>query len=310
MAEQQTSYVGAMLKSQGNLYAGLGSCVLAAIAAIPLGMAGAVVTLVMFAAGEAVASLFVPAMPTFRAKVDQDIRQEARSKVRGHLLAEIGRLIPLYTNGEYPLTVRRDARLSVEDRTRMSNYNSIIDRIQSISNISDDKRTAVGPREVEKLHEAALDFLSLWLVRLIMDKREEAVDIDDVVSHVREIDKQLAGANASLARQLNAARKQYSDLLARHSNMAGKSTAIDASLMGIPDKIEDIYQMILSSKFSSTIGAQLDDSLSRLQLDEALEQELNSEISMEIPDNILGLARPNRSVVAAKSQAAAASLTR
>ncbi|THD01258.1 hypothetical protein B1810_20405, partial [Panacagrimonas perspica] len=76
--EDKPSYVGEMLKTQTNVTAGLAALATAAVAAIPLGLAGAAVPLVLFGGGGAIASMFVPSSQTFPNLIDRRIRATKR----------------------------------------------------------------------------------------------------------------------------------------------------------------------------------------------------------------------------------------
>jgi hypothetical protein len=299
------SYLTAMLKSQGNLYAALGACAIGAIAAIPLGLSGLLIAIVLFGVGEGVASLYVPASVGFRAKVDRDERREGRRSVREHLMTEIGQKVPVLFNG-WKIAMRGGGgQLNKDDKRRANDYNSMVERIMSLSQVAEDRKTQIGPDEIERMHEAAIDFLSLWLARLTIDARREAFDPDELKDKIEYIDKKIQSAAPLAVAQLKQARLDYQGLLDRRADMDGKSQAIDAAMLAMPDKIEEIYQMVLAAPYSSSIGPKLEDSLSRLRLEEALEQELNTEIGGISLGSLESAARP--AMVAGAAAAAAAS---
>ena len=284
---QKTSYLTEMLTSQGNLYAVLGGAAVATIAAIPFGLVGAAIPLLALGVGEVLAALVVPDMPSFRAKVDENKRRQERTNVRAQILQEIMKRIPVALSGR-SIVATRARGLSVNDEMRVVSYNNMIERIHSLSALVSDRRSQLGSREIERLHEATIDYLSLWLARQVIDSRESIVDTRAINRKIAEIDEQLrANASPAVARQLNQARRDYVEMLSRRSNMVGKTAALDAALLPMPDKIEEIYQMVIAAPYSSGIGDKLEDSLSRLRLEEALEAELSSDLSSTLPESVL-----------------------
>lgn len=286
---KKPSYLGAMLSSQENLYAILGVGAVAAVAAIPFGLVGLAIPLLALGVGETLAALVVPDLVTFRAKVDEKFRREQRAKYREHILREISSRIPIAMS-EYRLETTRARSLPAADVRRANGYNNMIERIRSLSSVASDRRTQLGSRELERLHEAAIDYLSLWLARLVIDTREQNVSTDDINREIKQLDTRLRNASPAEARQLQQARRDYVEMLSRRENMAGKGLAIDAAMLAMPDKIEEIYQMVLGAPFSSGLGDKIEDSLSRLRLEEALEQELSVDLTSQIPLSVMGMA--------------------
>lgn len=305
----KTSYLTEMLTSQGNLYAVLSGAAVATIAAIPFGIVGAAIPLLALGVGEVLAALVVPDMPSFRAKVDENKRRQERANVRSQILQELMKRIPVAPSGR-SIVATRSRALSDNDQVRVSSYNNMVERIHSLSGLVSDRRSQMGSREIERLHEATIDYLSLWLARQVIDTRESIVDTRSINKKIAEIDDQLrANTNPAAARQLQQARRDYVEMLSRRTNMVGKTAALDAALLAMPDKIEEIYQMVIAAPYSSGIGDKLEDSLSRLRLEEALEAELSSDLSATLPESVIAgafnhTAAPPAAASKAKARAA------
>lgn len=283
--EKETSYLGAMLTSQANLYAGLGAASLAVAASFPFGLVGAALPLLAFGVLEVLACLVVPDLPSFRAKVDTENRRARRAEVRNTLLGELSRRIPVGINGS-AMYVNRGSSLETADRERVRAFNRMIEQIQALSRVAEDRDSSVGPREVERMHEACLDFLSLWLARLVIASRESSADLRDIRRKLDQIDRDLATADRATAAQLRRAQAEYQGVINRRQALVGKTVAIDAALTAMPDKIEEIYQMVIASPYSKGMGGRLEDSLSRLRLAEELEQELSFDLSDTLPSGV------------------------
>jgi len=295
--KKETSYLGAMLTSQANLYAVLGTGALAVLASFPFGLVGAALPLLALGVGEVIASLVVPDLPTFRAKVDQASRRARRDDVRTTLLSELARRIPVEIDGSSLVSNRAQSislgALEPADRQRMTAFNRMIEQIQSLSVVAADRESSLGQPEIERLHDAALDFLSLWIARLEIDAREGASDLEDVRDKLAQIEKSMPDADRATATQLRRAQAEYKGILDRRGALVGKTMAIDAALTAMPDKIEEIYQMVIAAPYSKGIGDRLEDSLSRLRLADELEQELSLDLSDTLPSGVVAFGRTN-----------------
>jgi hypothetical protein len=291
MIKEETSYLKAMLTSQGNLYAVLGTVAVAVLASFPFGMVGVALPLLALGVGEVLAGLVVPDMPSFRAKVDQAKRLERRNEARATLLSELTRRIPILVRGQSIVpresggswwsSSKPDA--SNADLQRIAAFNRMNEQIQALSNVANDRTSSLGKTEIERLNDATLDFLSLWLARLQIDARESASDMRDINNKLEQIEKSLPNADRATAAQLRRAQAEYQGILERRSALAGKTMAIDAALIAMPDKIEEVYQMVIAAPYSKGIGGRLEDSLSRLRLADELEQELSLSLSDTLP---------------------------
>jgi hypothetical protein len=293
--KKETSYLGAMLTSQANLNIVLGVGALAVLASFPFGLVGAALPLLALGVGEVIAGLVVPDLPTFRAKVDRAQRRARREEVRATLLSELVRRIPVEIRGSSLIPFRApegSARrsqapsLDADDRQRMTAFNRMSDQIEALAGVARDRDSSLGEPEIERLLDAALDYLSLWLARLQIDEREGTSDLRDIRAKLAQIEKSLPDADRATAAQLRRAQAEYQGILDRRGALVGKSMAIDAALATMPDKIEEIYQMIIAAPYSKGMGDRLEDSLSRLRLADELEQELSLNLSDTLPSGI------------------------
>jgi hypothetical protein len=278
-----------MLTSQANLYAGLSSIACGALLSLPYGLGIGLAPILLYLAGGAIASLYLPASITFRAKVDADHRRQQREKAQVHLLREIRQRTPYlaWENNE-SISVelnksRRDSKNAASTPTLYSNYRfayqRMLERVHSLRMIAKDRKTQLSVSDVERLEDATLDFLCLWLGLLVIDDRDSAINVNDVEQKINNIDQELDDTTEGAPqRQLKHARAEYTALLGRHRVMLSKRHAIEAAMLGMPDQVEEIYQMIMAAPFSFSMNTKLAESLSRLRLEEELELELNDEL--------------------------------
>lgn len=282
---KETSYLSAMLNSQTNLHAVLGVGAVAVLASFPFGLVGAALPLLALGVGEVIAGLVVPDLPSFRAKVDRANRRAKRDGTRATLLTELARRIPVAFDDSDLFASRRQP-LDAEDSQRVTAFNRMNEQIQALSKVAEDRDSSLGEPEIERLHDAALDFLSLWIAHLVIEAREGASDVRDIRSKLAQIEKSLPDADRASAAQMRRAQAEYQGILDRRGALVGKTMAVDAALAALPDKIEEIYQMVIAAPYSKGIGDRLEDSLSRLRLAEELEQELSLDLSGALPSGV------------------------
>ncbi len=269
MPNHEPPYLWEMLTSQTNLYAFLGSLLGGVLLSLPFGFGIGALPLIAFAAAEAIAALYVPDLPVFRANVDRRYRGKAREAARRHLIEEIERR-----------TERRR-----ETRGSMAAYQRMCERVTSLYRVAEDSRTQLTARDVERLDDATLDYLSIWLGALIIADRSETIGLQDIEQRIAAVDGELKDAKPGTdIRTLKSARAGYADMLVRHRRMLSHRHAIDAALLSMPDQMEEIYQTIVTAPTSREMGSKLDEAISRLRLEEDIELELAQDLRELIPD--------------------------
>jgi hypothetical protein len=82
-------------------------------------------------------------------------------------------------------------------------------------------------------------------------------------------------ANDPRYRHMKMARDDYFAVKQRHDGLVARQMSIEAALVSLPDQVEEIYQMVVASPYSTVLGSKLGESLSRLQLEEDIELELS-----------------------------------
>ncbi len=283
MAEKKPSYLKEMLTSQGNLYAALGSLAAGALLSIPFGFGIGALPLIAFAAGEAIAAMYLPGSITFRDKADRKFRMRLRETTRTRLIQEI--------QGRIRKRTVFDQYLKVWLRMR--------ERVESLYRHAADTRTNVSVHEVERLDDTTVEYLYLWLARLVIDERAAAVDMKDIQQRITSIDREIAAARPGVdLRQLQKARTEYVSLVERHNRMLSRRTAIEATMLSMPDQLEELYQGIMTNPAAGGLGSKLDDMIDKLRLQEDIEAELSGEIEAVLPGVTTSLHRPHTSLAA------------
>ena len=268
MTERQPSYLKEMLTSQGNLYAVLASAAAAVLLSIPFGFGFGAIPLIAFAAGEFIAAMYIPGSIGFRDAVDRRFRAKNRESTRKRLLEEIQ---------------ARDKKRSAYEQT-LKTWLRMCERVDSLYRHSADTRTNLPLIEIERLDDATIEYLCIWLARLVMEDRAESINLKDIEQRVAMINRELEAARPGVdARQLQKAKAEYFALVERHNRMLSRKTAIDAALLSMPDQLEEIYQTIMTTPATEDVSTTLADSIEKLRLQEDIEAELSGEIEAVLP---------------------------
>jgi hypothetical protein len=272
--QEQPSYLWAMLTAPLNINLFLATLAGSTFLSIPYGAPGAILPLLAFAAGEAIASMFIPASSTFRAKVDSKLKLKRREAAAMHLRGEI-------------------ARRCTEHDPRWEIYRNLQERVRSLREMGSHRRSALGEREIERIEDTAIDYLGLWLAELSMDERQDSVNERDIERRIADATKRIE-QGAEDSRSLRKAKGDLEELLLRHRRLASRKAAVEAALLSLPDAVEEIYQAIITGASAAEGGARLTDAIERLRLEEELESSYGAEIQSIVQPaaaRVIGAAR-------------------
>jgi len=239
----------------------LTAAVLAVFASIPLGLSGLALVGILALGTEALAALTVPSLPSFRASVDRAQRFEARTERKAQLIADIRQF--------------GDSRV-------LSTYQHMWTRVQALYQTVQQKRTSLSQQDVEKLEDMTLD----CAVNLSLKQRKDHASVEAAERGMAAVQAQLKRADLpdDEARQLRAALAQYEDTLQRSRRLAVRRSALEATLVALPEKLEEVYQLAITSPYSTDMGSKLEESLSRLRIAEEVAAEFSTpEFDLDTP---------------------------
>jgi hypothetical protein len=251
---EEPSYLAEMLSSQANVHAGLGAIAASALLAIPMGLAGAAVPLVLFAAGETIAALFVPSSAGFRNRVDRKRRAARRRAAQEQLLEEITRIAE-----------DRDKRWAV--------HSHLQSRAESLRALLERGSRAISEADVERTEDAAVDYLALWLAALTMRERLSSIDPADLDRRLRSVEKMRSNAGSD-AKTLEKAQADLADLGRRREQLGNRLTAVETAMLTLPDAVEEIYQAAMAPPSAGETGQRLREAVDRLEIERGLEDSL------------------------------------
>lgn len=206
---------------------------------------------------EILAALVVPSLPVFRNAVDQGQHQQVRAQRRLALLTEIS------NNG---------------DTRALDTYQLMVSRVQALYQTASDNRTTLSRADVDKLEDLTVDYLGLCAVYLSLKQRRDNASEDTVTKRMASVQEQLKNPDLpeDEQRQLRNALNEYTEVFQRSRRLAARRSAIEAMLISLPDKLEEVYQLVITSPYSTEMGSKLEESLSRLRIAEEVASEFET----------------------------------
>lgn len=262
-APKPVSYLRAWLTSQANITTVLGGGLAAAIASFPAGAAGALGALVVLGAVQVIAALVVPDLPSFRSKVERTARRAAIDHRRARLQQE---LFQLHGGLE-----------RVSGMAMWQKYQAVVERANVLYRIAGEASSQLSYDDAERVDKASVDYLSLWLADVTIKQRLRNGEEATLDRRLREAEQALSAVDEADPRYnlLKMARDDYAAIKRRHDKLAARRMSIEAALVSLPDQVEEIYQIVVASPYSNSLGSKLGESLARLELEEDIELELS-----------------------------------
>ena len=257
--DEEISYLKEMLTHPNSVYGLLGTLTLAAILSIPLGIGIALIPILFFGAFESIAALFIPSSPIFREMINRRKRAERREKVRSHLVEEIERR---ESDGQFHWRA----------------YHRMRERIESLNEFADARKAALSAQDVERLDDATVDYLGLWLGWLVLAERWQGTDEEGLQRRINAIDVQLEKVSGLEAKRLSKAKEDLERILKRRESMWGRATEIEAKMLAMSDTLEEVYQRVMLNPHSGDATEQLQEAVERMKVEEEIDYAVDSEL--------------------------------
>jgi hypothetical protein len=159
----------------------------------------------------------------------------------------------------------------------LNTYQQMWSRVQALYQTAQDRRTTLTREDVEKLEDLTVDYLGLCAVNLSLRQRKDTSNEDLAVQRIASLKSLLDNKNLpeDEARPLRAALAEYTEVMQRSRRMAVRRSTLEATLVSMPDKMEEIYQLVITSPYSTEMGSMLEESLSRLRIAEEVAAEFD-----------------------------------
>lgn len=254
------NYLLEMLRAEVTWSAGLIAVTLCAVASCMgyglLAMAPAILYLALLA----IASLFIPDHPGFRAAVDRRKALEARDKLRENLSARI-REVPGRTS---------------QTNKHLKAYEEMCEHLDDLA-----EAEVVSPVEIEKLADSTVDFLKLLLLAVTMQHRSDSSHDASLQDEIAEIDRALENTTAAPAdrRRLEKARASLEASLSRRTQIPARLAALNAQLVTSAEEFDDLCHRLLTRQASSdTLFEYVAEASRRLSVEEEIVTSTDIEI--------------------------------
>ncbi len=259
------SYLWEMLTSQGHIVTGLSAAAIGTALSIPFGFAVGLIPVVLFAAADAIAAMFVPNSMAFRRSVDLKYRRLRRENVRRHLLDELIARLP-------------------GDTGELSVYRRMLDHIQSLRALAANRSSSLTESDVERLDDAGVDYLALLLAKLLLEERKQAMDSDALQRRAESIRAQLQSSkNIADRHTLQKALDDVETLIERYRRLEHRETSIDTALLAMPDTLEEVYYNMITNPNASHAADYLQSAVERMRLEEELDYAVATEVESVTP---------------------------
>ena len=244
--KKEVSYWKAFLVHPYNQLVVWGALAVGMMASFPMGMDGLALASLALAAVEVVGLAVVPGLPSFMASVDQKARQEDRRAKRERLLSEIR------MNG---------------GSSHLRSYEQMVQRVESLYRMAADSATSLGRREVEQLDDLVVNYLAMCLSDAVMRAKGVGDHKGVAERKLQILHQRLAqgGLVPADEQQLIRAKQEYEEALARQQRMDIRLSSLEATLVSMPVRMEEVYQMVMTAPNVGSLSGLLEESLSKLR---------------------------------------------
>lgn len=268
------SYLQAFLLHPHNKVAVLAASCAAVFASIPYGWSGMALVGALALGTEILAALTVPDLPPFRRMVDGQRATQARAERRARWLTEL---------------------TGLKDAQALASYEQMHGRVEALYVTAGDSQSSLTRQDVEKLDDLTVDYLGLSVVSRSLQQRKVSTNEELVVKRIASTKAQLQSPTLpeQERRQLLATLKEYTEVMQRARRLEIRRNALEATLMAMPDKMEEVYQAVIASPYSSDLSDTLEKSLARLRIAEDVAAELNGTPGADL-DGISAVDVPER----------------
>lgn len=286
------NYLKELFFHENNLYAAAAAVVTSVLVSLPFDSLG---LLPMFGFLAVQAGMFwggVADSAKWRNYVDTKERKRLRTESRSRLLEDLKRYSDLKMYKRY-----------------IHQYNQMCERVQAMYGIARDTRTNISAYEVDRFNDMTVSYLSLLYAWLNSDSGLASQRLVDAQDNIIKIEARLRTESLSTTDRghLNKALVEYRGVVERSKRRESRLLTIEASLNTIPDKLEEVYQMLSAAPYSSDTSQRIEESLNNL----LMQEEVDSLVEMELSG--LGgvpVAAPSVAAPAKKAQAAKQTVSR
>lgn len=262
----EVNYFLEMVKHPANFWGLMGGLAAGSVAALFTGIAPAILIPVVAQAGlNGIMGLFVPESPFFREMIDRKKRLEQRDAARKHLIGEIERRVPgAHANWE--------------------TYHRLVEQLKALRRTAKSQATTLSLYDVEKLEESTIDFLRLWLARIIIHERKENSDERKVQARLRAVNKELEGGGlpAMDRKRMEKARADLEKVLERRKSYDRHEHSMAASMLSLGDAFTELHHRITANPTGEDWGSHVESTVERMAVSEELDFAADFELDQAV----------------------------
>lgn len=201
----------------------------------------------------------------WREYVDTKARKELRQSSRERLIEALARYSEMTVYKRY-----------------MKQYKQMTERIAAMYMVAEDPRTNISAYEVDRFNDMTVNYLSLLYAWLNSETGTTGQRVSEALDNIAKIELRLrteTSLSVTDRGHLSKAIAEYNGVIERAKRRASRMTTIEASLNTIPDKLEEIYQMLSASPYSSDTSQRIEESMNNLLLQEEVDSLVEAELS-------------------------------
>lgn len=246
--DDKPSYWQAFLWHRKNQLMVMGVTAASVLASFPFGADALALGMLGLAALEMIGLAIVPGLPNFQLAVNERVRREQREARRETLLREV------HSHG---------------GSNHLRSFEQMCSRVASLYRTASDRSTSLTTREVEQLDDLTLDYLRMCVSDAVLRNPQANDVVSSVHRKLRAVDERLAGPlDQEEQTQLRRAKAEYEEALSRQARIASRRSALEATLVAMPIRLEEVYQMVMSAPRDGNLSQMLEESMSKLKLAE------------------------------------------
>jgi hypothetical protein len=259
--DDKPSYWKAFLFHKRNQALVLGMTAASVLASFPFGGDALALGLLGLVAVEMIGLAIVPGLPNFQLMVNERVRREQREARRETLLREV------HSHG---------------GSNHLRSFEQMCARVASLYRTASDRSTSLTTREVEQLDDLTLDYLRMCLSDAVLRNPQGQEFVSSVNRKLRAVEEKLSGGklDPDELTQLRRAKAEYEEALSRQARIASRRSALEATLVAMPIRLEEVYQMVMSAPRDGNLSQLLEESVSKLKLAEQVALDLDRPYEM------------------------------
>lgn len=264
--EEELNYFLEMIKHPANGWGLSAGLIAGCVAAIATGVAPIVLIPVVAQAGlNGILGLFLPESPVFRQLISRKKRDQRREEDRQRLTEEIAARVP----GKH---------------ANWESYHRMREQLLDLRRTARRSETNFSAWDVERLDDMTVDFLRMWLARILLHERARSTDHRRVERQLAEVEYRLQDETLEFLdrTRLQKARDDLQKVLDRRKGQDLQDHSMAASMLAMADGFGEVHHQVLANPTGKDLGSFLDGHLERMRVGEELDHAADLELEQAV----------------------------